>query len=342
MLVPFYLKFSKNIKFAHLNINSVRHKFMPLSSILNKSMIDILSIQETKLDDSFPLAQFAVPGYCQYRKDCRSNSGGLLLFIRDDIPQRRLMSFEVDVNTPGRIETIAVEIILNKEKWNICSMYKQPKVKNEVIVSELSDLFENFMSGANAIIFGDLNVNMLSDNNCLNSVCEMYGMTNIVKSPTCFKGDKPTLIDVVFTNVPKRFQPVDCIDVELSDFHNMVFWATKIYAPVKQERIVLYRSYKKFRESDYLHDLSLAPFHVSEIFDDVNDSYWFCEHLLKDVIDKHVPLKCRKVRHNGVPYMNNELRKAINVKNILRCEKYKSKQNWEKYKTQRNMAKGLR
>ena len=169
-------------------------------------------------------------------------------------------------------------------------------------------------------------------------------MTNIVNEPTCFKGDKPTLIDVVLTNVPKRFQQVVCIDVELSDFHNMVCWATKSYAPMKTERVILYRSYKKFNESEYLKDLSLAPFHVSEIFDDINDSYWFCEQLLRGVVDDHAPLKCKKARHNGVPYMNNELRKAINVKNMLRrkYDKCKSKQNWQIFKKQRNTVSILR
>ena len=48
----FFVKNRHNMKIAHLNINSVRHKFFPISNMLNKSIIDILFIQETKLDDN--------------------------------------------------------------------------------------------------------------------------------------------------------------------------------------------------------------------------------------------------------------------------------------------------
>ena len=54
----FYSKNQRNLKIAHLNINSVRHKFHPISDMLNKSLIDIMFIQETKLDSSFPNGQF--------------------------------------------------------------------------------------------------------------------------------------------------------------------------------------------------------------------------------------------------------------------------------------------
>ena len=59
-ITPFFIQNRKNLKCIHLNINSVRYKFAPLADILTKSMIDILSLQETKLDDSFPHGQYSV------------------------------------------------------------------------------------------------------------------------------------------------------------------------------------------------------------------------------------------------------------------------------------------
>ena len=46
-------------------------------------------IQETKLDDSFPNAQFNIHGYVIHRLDHKSNSGGIIAYVRSDIPQRR-------------------------------------------------------------------------------------------------------------------------------------------------------------------------------------------------------------------------------------------------------------
>ena len=47
---------------------------------------DILLISETKIDSSFPTAQFHIDGYIIYRSDRNENGGGLLLYIRDDAP----------------------------------------------------------------------------------------------------------------------------------------------------------------------------------------------------------------------------------------------------------------
>ena len=70
----------KNIIFSYININSIRNKFGSLCSLISPQ-VDILSIAETKLDYSFPNAQFLIPNFHQsFRLDINRNSGGLLVF----------------------------------------------------------------------------------------------------------------------------------------------------------------------------------------------------------------------------------------------------------------------
>ena len=55
----------KNINrliFAQLNINSLRNNFESLQHIINKNII-VLLISQTKIDSSFPSAQFHLEGY---------------------------------------------------------------------------------------------------------------------------------------------------------------------------------------------------------------------------------------------------------------------------------------
>ena len=76
------------VVFAHININSIRNKFEDLKEIVQKN-IDILTISETKLDESFPTNQFNMDGYAPpCRLDRSSEGGGLLIYIRDDIPAK--------------------------------------------------------------------------------------------------------------------------------------------------------------------------------------------------------------------------------------------------------------
>ncbi len=58
-------------------------------------------------------------------------------------------------------------------------------------------------------------------------------------------------------------------------------FSTKIHASTKVKRKVIYKSYQQFDAFKFKEDLSLVPFHVSEIFDCIHDSYWFVESLIK-------------------------------------------------------------
>ena len=96
---------------GHLNINSIRNKHEGLSKIIINS-VDICLISETKLNDSFPQGQFLIDTFhTPFRKDRTDCGGGLLLYIREDIPCR-----EIIINIEPNIEAIFVEINLKKRK----------------------------------------------------------------------------------------------------------------------------------------------------------------------------------------------------------------------------------
>ena len=96
----------------------------------------------------------------------------------------------------------------------------------------------------------------------------------------------------------------------------MVCFATKMAVKQRKTKTVTYMFYKKFNDDKYMQDLSFVPFHIADIFDDINDEYWVYETHLKEVINEHAPLKTRCIKHNMIPYMNSALRKATNVRKI--------------------------
>ena len=77
---------------GHINLNSIMHKFDMMADLI-KGKIDILLIRETKIDSTFPTAQFEIYDYSSpYRLDRTISGGGLLLYTREDIPTRLLPS----------------------------------------------------------------------------------------------------------------------------------------------------------------------------------------------------------------------------------------------------------
>ena len=63
--------------------------------------------------------QFNIPMYRLYRQDIKNNEGGIMMYIRNDMPQFRRHDIEYfsTNNKDGRIEVLAVEVTINKEKW---------------------------------------------------------------------------------------------------------------------------------------------------------------------------------------------------------------------------------
>ena len=123
--------------FAHLNINSIRNKFDSLADII-KDNIDILMISETKVDDPFPHGQFFLDGFgTPFRQDQNGNGGGIMLFIRNDIPAKV-------GSTDGRpIERFYAELNIRNKKWLLNCSYNP---KHSSIESHLDSLSKSINS----------------------------------------------------------------------------------------------------------------------------------------------------------------------------------------------------
>ena len=94
---------------AEININSIRNKFEMLLSFIEDN-IDILVIIETKLDKSFPTNQFLLPGFSEpFRYDRNQFGGGILVFVRADIP-----CYNLNIKRLS-IEALFIEINLRKK-----------------------------------------------------------------------------------------------------------------------------------------------------------------------------------------------------------------------------------
>ena len=101
---------------VQLNINRLRNKFEDLKIIIRDN-IDILIINESKLDDSFLSHQFFVDGYSSpLRLDRDSNGGGVIIYVREDIPCKELKLKGNEIPQKNKFEGIFLEMNLRKEK----------------------------------------------------------------------------------------------------------------------------------------------------------------------------------------------------------------------------------
>ena len=173
-------------------------------------------ISEIKIDDTFPDSQFLIKGFSvPYRLDRTAKGGGILLYIREDIPSKRIKKVTFDESFEG----FFIEINLRSKKWLLGCSYNPhrdnitPHLRNiSTALDKLSTDYEN------VILLGDFEVEEKNQSNFIS----VHNLKTLIKQKACFKNpENPTCRDLILTNSPRSFQNSRVCETGLSDFHKL-------------------------------------------------------------------------------------------------------------------------
>ena len=158
--------------------------------------LDILLVSETKIGISFLSGQFIIPGFAPpYRFDRNSKGGGLLLYLREDIPSKIIFVFKLP------IEGFLIEVNVCRKKWLLGCFYNPHKTYISDFLKEISKVLD--LTTANyehLFIMGDLNSEVKEKH--LTEFCQLYNLKNLINMPTCFKNPRnPSCTDVMLTDI---------------------------------------------------------------------------------------------------------------------------------------------
>ena len=125
-------------------------------------------ISETKIDNSFPTMQFHIEGYCIYRLDRNEYGGGILVYVREDIPSKLIPM------QSSSIEGFFIELNL---RWLLSCNYNSHR---SLILEHLS-IIENDLDILSAnydkiFLMGDFNAE--PRNHFLMDFCDVYNLKN--------------------------------------------------------------------------------------------------------------------------------------------------------------------
>ena len=146
-----------------------------------------------------------------------------MVFIRKELLAKRLENFE-----NKSTETICIELLISKRKWCIIFTYRPPKYDKKVFFQEISKIISQAINKYdNILVAGDLNIDVsgskgLIDNH-FSELIDTFNLTNLVKTPACFRTTRGTLLDVLLTNEPNSLQKTGVCETGLSDCHKLVF-----------------------------------------------------------------------------------------------------------------------
>ena len=115
-----------------MNINSVRNKLGALEFII-RDKFDFFLVSESKLDSSFPEAQFKIPCYGIFGQDRDKYGGGLCFRLIRTSLCKKTESLQLTRST----EMLKLEIILEKEKLLNFGTYKPSNIDNSSFLNKL-------------------------------------------------------------------------------------------------------------------------------------------------------------------------------------------------------------
>ena len=238
-----------------------------------------------------------------HRVDRNIYGGGLMIFIRNDICFHVMTRFHLALST-FRTESMMLKVEIKISWFALAGIYKPPNFPKSQWKFELSSIFDAATTISNdVIVLGDFNCDVMEpnkppmDRRDLSDLLDIYNLENLITSPTRITKSNKTLLDLILTNNKKRILSSGIVDAQISD-HSLIFTILRLSAPRLQLRKIYARSHHIF-----LEDLQIAPFHVMDVFDDVNDKLLTFESLYRDIINEQAPVKKFHVRGNQVPFM---------------------------------------
>ena len=260
--------------------------------------IDILAINETKLDATIKDGEVHLPGYDVVRKDRESNGqndGGVCIYVRSNI------NFHLHADlSPNNLERLTVEMSKPRSKPFLVSTWYRPPQSSPDLFSTFETIIDKIdAENLELYLMGDLNCNLLSEvvsNNSshLLNIIDIYGLTQLITESTRVTQYSSTLIDLCLTNSPDKISKSGVINIDIGD-HSAVYLTRKFaHLRSNMHKTVEVRQLKNFNEAEFLRDLRMIDWNRVTTHNNRNEMWDFWKHLLASVIDKHAPFRTKR------------------------------------------------
>ena len=272
---------TNTITVAHLNIRSLLPKIDILSDscarFSSQQASTILTLSETWLSEEISDASVAIEGYSIHRKDRTSHGGGVAAYVPSHLKIRRRIDLEV-----SEVEVLWLELRFRLRRVLLGVVYRSPSNTNFLTSFEYITSRAASESNKSILLLGDFNCDVSAPSSPLtkqlNVIMEELQLTQLVSSPTRITANSSTIIDLIFSSERNLATSVASTPCDLSD-HHIVSCQVNIKASRPIPSFVYSRSLNDYDIDSLCQDMQSCPWHVAEIFDDINDQVGFWEDL---------------------------------------------------------------
>ena len=307
------------------------------------SKIDILLINETKLDSTIHDSDVYIPGFEIVRKDRRVNGrkgGGVCIYLRTNLNYR----IRHDLNNDD-LKCLIVEISKPRSSAFLVGTWYRPPNSPPERFNEFEILIDKIdAENKELFILGDVNCNLLPEafaynSSYLTSIFDIYGLSQLITEPTRVTPTSKTLIDLCITNSPEKVTNSGVIHLGISD-HSLVFMTRKVHYNRNCPRTIEMRQFKHFQKSNFLSDLEQMPWSNVDLYSDPNDMWQEWKQMFVHCMDKHAPRKLKRISKKRAPWITRGLLHKMHKRDLIKKKAISSNDRvmWEQFKCARNQA----
>lgn len=340
------------LKITHWNLNSFaphqnNNKLDEIRLLLKNpgKETHILGITESWLNRNFKNSHVNIPGYKVERLDReqvqlpfnKQGSGGIAVYIYKDMPFHRRMDLEAK-----DMESVWIQLCPQKRPAHLlCFAYRSP----DYDISSWLDKFElqitkAYLEGCDITIMGDFNIDLSVDNSHSKSwldLTENFQLKQMINEHTRVTANSSSLIDHIFTSNPNKVRRVKVPKISLSDHFPICIVLKDRFGLKHCHRSINYRPFSTLDQQQFLDDLSQCPWDSVNDQEDVDQSLETWYNLLQSVVDKHLPLKSKRVKRIKQPeWMTDEI-----IDCMKKRDHHKAMHDFTKYKSERNRCVSL-
>ena len=314
--------------------------------MLADNPIDILALNETWLDTSTRDNDVFISGYEIVRRDRSVHGadgkmyGGISFYVRSSINFSLCTDLSID-----QLENLCIEVRKpNSKPFLVTTWYRPP----DSIVDKFN-FFETLigkMDGENVefYLLGDLKCNVGAPvfdhpTRVLTGITDLCGLHQLINEPTRITEKTSTTIDLIFANEPDKIVCSGVSHVGISD-HSLIYAFRKLSAGkhTKGHTTISYRNFKHFDADSFRNDISLQDWDYIKTLGDPNQMWHAWKTIFNNVVDRHAPLRTKRVRGSKAPWITTELKQLMHQRDVLKIKAIQSKnpQDWSAFKKARN------
>ena len=302
-----YLRSKKGLVMASLNINGLRSHIDEIKLLLDQLEIDILALNETKLDNSIDCQIGGVIFYVR---------GSMRFIQRNDIPNRNL-------------ELLCIEVQPHKSKPFLLIAWYRPPNDSSTTFKKVETLLSYLdKEGKEIILMGDINCDLSKDsmNNPLNSnsgriqkLYELFSLQQIINEPTRVTITTSTHIDNIATSCIDNVLEAGVHKIALSD-HYLIFCMRKLnVSNASGHKTIRTINMKKFNAEAFLADVAKVSWEgIASVTNEIDSMIETWSDLFSSIIEKHAPTRDIRVSDRNCPWVNADLKALMKSRDCLK------------------------